>query len=502
MKSNLLQKFSLGIMALPVLPLAAQQVKPNVILIMTDQQSYNTISAHADMCKDSYFSTPNIDRLVKNGISFTQVYCTNPVSVPSRFSLFTGMYGGQYGIRDNQCAAAQEAEVRPMLATNGMGAVFARGGYDTYYGGKVHLPFSGKQGKGHFAAPVGYGFENYYSKDERDALGVEAARILDGKGKEMKNGRLEKPFLMVASFLNPHDICLEGSTGLSPVVEDKGGRKQVITECVREMRARAAAIDSVEFYKKHAPGLPFNFDKTSGFPDMKKAPYKEFPEYYWRKYRWTYGQLVSLVDSHIGHIVDALDRNPELKKNTIVVFTSDHGEMQGAHQLVTKGVPYDECQRVPLIVCGPGVKAGGRNHSLVCNGTDLLPTICELAGIEAPRTDGFSLASHIKGTDKTPVRETLYLEGQGFLSVIGGGLKYSWFDGKGGGEMLIDLKADKGELKNILSGNESRAAGLRKHIPTDKLKSNVKKAKKEGGKNQGKKGKGAKRKQGKNKQAQ
>ena len=265
------------------------------------------------------------------------------------------------------------------------------------------------------------------------------------------------------------------------------------------MRARAAAIDSVEFYKKHAPGLPSNFDKTAGFPDMKRAPYKEFPEYYWRKYRWTYGQLVSLVDSHIGHIVDALDRHPELKKNTIVVFTSDHGEMQGAHQLVTKGMPYDECQRVPFIVCGPGIQAGSRDHSLVCNGTDLLPTLCELTGIDAPRTDGFSLASHIRGTDKTPVREALYVEGQGFLSVIGSGLKYSWFDGKGGGEMLIDLKADKGELKNILSGNETRAVGLRKYIPINKLKPGAKKMKRERGKYQDKKGKGAKRKSDTNK---
>ena len=63
-------------------------------------------------------------------------YCANPVSVPSVFSLFTGMYGGQYNIRDNRCTAAEEVKVRPMLAVNGMGGVFARNGYDTYYGGR------------------------------------------------------------------------------------------------------------------------------------------------------------------------------------------------------------------------------------------------------------------------------------------------------------------------------------------------------------------------------
>lgn len=156
---NILQKLSLGVMAFPVMQIAAQQARPNIILIVTDQQSYNTIGAHSDMYRGSYFSTPNIDRLVKSGISFTRTYCANPVSVPSRFSLFTGMYGGQYNIRDNRCTAAEEVKVRPMLAVNGMGGVFARNGYDTYYGGKVHLPFSGKTGKGHFSAPVGYGLK-------------------------------------------------------------------------------------------------------------------------------------------------------------------------------------------------------------------------------------------------------------------------------------------------------------------------------------------------------
>lgn len=213
----------------------------------------------------------------------------------------------------------------------------------------------------------------------------------------------------------------------------------------------------------------------------KKSPSKDFPEYYWRKYRWTYGQLVSLVDSHIGHIVDALDRNPELKKNTVIIFTSDHGEMQGAHQMVTKGVPYEECQRVPFVFCGPGIKAGTRDNSLVCNGVDLLPTICELADIEAPHTDGISLAQRVKGQGKGVLRSKLYVEGQGFLTVIDDKVKYTLFDGMGGGEMLINLHADNGELQNIFSGNEASAAKLRAFIPMDKLEVVSIKGNKKGG---------------------
>lgn len=474
---NLIQKLSLGALALPALSAAAQQTRPNIILIMTDQQSYNAISAHADLYGGSYFKTPNIDRLAKEGISFTRTYCANPVSVPSRFALFTGRFGGAYGVRDNQTRAAEETETRSMLATNGMGGVFERGGYDTYYGGKVHLPFSGTAGKNKMAAPIGYGFNDYFIKDEREALGVASAELIERKAKE----GADKPFLMVASFLNPHDICLESSTNVSATIKTDGSpRMKPIVECVQMMRTRAAAIDSVEFYRKHAPQLPANLDATVGYPAMKKAPNKDFPDWYWRKYRWTYGQLVSLVDNHIGRILDALDRNPELKKNTIVVFTSDHGEMQGAHRTVTKNLPYEECQRVPLIFAGRGIKAGARDNSLVCNGVDLLPTLCELAGITAPKTDGLSLASRMNGKDKKTLRETLYVEGHDFLNVIDGANKYTLFDKIGDGkEMLIDLHTDGGEMKNVLVGNEATAARLKQNIATHPMKAEVAKEKKQ-----------------------
>ncbi len=465
---NVLSKIALGAMALPAMHSMAQTGKPNIILIMTDQQSYNAISAYADITDGSYFSTPNIDRLAKNGISFTRTYCTNPVSVPSRFALFTGMYGGQYGVRENQSADADETEVRSMLATNGMGTVFENGGYDTYYGGKVHLPFSATEGRSKFARPVGYGFKNCFTEDEREGLGNESADIIDAKGRE----KSAKPFLLVASFLNPHDICLESSTNLSTEVKGKNkGKKGLIADCVRSMRAKAAAIDSVEFYKNHAPQLPYNFNPTALYPTMKKSPNKDFPNWYWRKYRWTYGQLVSLVDSHIGSILDALDRNPELKKNTIVVFTSDHGEMQGAHQTVTKNLPYEECQRVPFIFCGRGIKGEQRDNSLVCNGIDLLPTLCELAGINIPQKhDGESLAKRVLGKGKAVDRKTLYVEGDGFLNIISDDNKYTLFDGKNSGEMLIDMHSDKGELKNVIAGNEPKAAEMRNLLPLSNLK--------------------------------
>lgn len=433
--------------------------KPNIILIMTDQQSYDAISAHRDMYSNSYFSTPNIDRLVNNGISFTRTYCSNPVSVPSRFALFTGMYGGQYNIRENKTIDASEDEVRTLLSTNAMGEVFKKGGYDTYYGGKVHLPFSGATGESKFAKPIGYGFEYCYTEDERQGLGDAAAQIIEKKKSS------DKPFILVASFLNPHDICLESSTNISTEVKGKGnGKKGLITETVKMMRARAAAIDSVEFYSKHVPSLPTNFEITKDFPKFKKSTFKNFPNWYWQKYRWTYGQLVSLVDSHIGTILDALDKNPELKKNTIIIFTSDHGEMQGAHHTVTKNLPFEECQRVPLIMCGAGIPKGKKDDTLICNGVDLLPTLCDFAGISHPqKEDGVSISLNAQGKKNNISRNYIIVEGDGFKSVIKDNYKYTIFD-KTGAEVLINLKNDAGEMINIIKDNAKLAADLNKLI--------------------------------------
>ena len=423
---------------------SAETNHPNIILIMTDQQSYNTISAYRNVYDGVYSQTPNIDRLVRDGVSFTRSYCANPVSVPSRFTLFTGQYGGQYGVRENRCKDASEETIRPMLETNGMGHVFGKGGYETVYGGKVHLPFCGKSGDGKFSAPVAYGFQTYLTKDEREDLGhITADFIAHRKA-------TDKPLLLVSSFLNPHDICLEGSTNLSK--EIKGDKADKI-ETVRLLREKAAGIDSLTFYNKMVPQLPANFAVTSDFPETKcsRTRFLDFPDWYWKKYRWTYAELVAMVDAHIGQILDALDANPELKKNTIVVFTSDHGEMQAAHQSVTKSMPFDECQRVPFIFSGMDIPKHKTDNTLVCNGVDLLPTLCDLARIEQPKkVDGVSLAQRVKGHPIELKRSGIIVESETFVTFVNDQYKYTYFDRDRNGELLINLSKDPLELNNVI----------------------------------------------------
>ncbi len=440
--------------------------KPNIVYVMTDQQSYNMISGLSkyNTLNPNYSSTPNIDRLVRSGISFTNAYCANPLSVPSRFALFTGEYGGKYGVRGN-LPKVDNAQLDELFKKSAMGNIFIRNGYQTYYGGKVHLPFPKRNSK--FDHPINYGFQEYISKDDADSLAITAADLI-------RNRTSKTPFLLVASFNNPHNICAEAGANEKRSVNIKEGRPEISND-VMDMRRKADAFNQIDFFNNVAPALPVNFDRTIGFPtDFMKWTFHDWSEDYWRRYRWIYSQMTTEIDTSIGRILDAIDQS-KFKDNTIIIFTADHGEMQGAHHASLKELPFDECQRIPFIIAGKGIVQNQVDNSLVCNGTDLIPTMCELAGIPIPSNlKGISLAK--RATSNAPVipRKYMYLEGTKFSQIIENQkYKYTHFDAGSSPEMLIDLSVDPGEKKDVSTGNKAykaKTAELRNELSIEQPK--------------------------------
>lgn len=435
--------------ALSIVQLNVQaQTKPNVLFIITDQQSLNTISAYKGITPESYCETPNMDKLVKRGVSFMNCYCPNPGSMPSRFAMFTGVYGGAYGVRSNGGTHLVKEKVAPIIKSNGLGWQLKEAGYETIYGGKTHLAYAILNGRGvsMHGHPDAYGFDTYLGEDERGKTAAKASDL-------MKNRKpSEKPFFMVTSFINPHDICMEGTVHKSNDKYPKAtsDKLEERTGMIKEVRAELAKIDREEFFSKIAPELPYNFEPTEGYPEVTKRVSEKFTDEYWRQYRWVYKRLVTKVDDHIGTLLRGLDANPAIKKNTIIVFVSDHGEMQGAHRAITKGYPYDECQQVPLIIVSPNAKKDIKVNQLV-SGIDIYPTLCELTGAKAPANlEGKSLAKIVKGESKKEVRDFLYGENQTFVNVVKGDFKYTYFD-LDDKELLVDLKNDPGEMKNLLA---------------------------------------------------
>jgi arylsulfatase A-like enzyme len=208
------------------------------------------------------------------------------------------------------------------------------------------------------------------------------------------------------------------------------------------------------------------------------------------------------VDAQIGRALTAL-KNAGLEENTVIIFTSDHGEMNGAHGLILKNVMFEESQRVPLIVAGKGIPSNYIDSStLVCNGLDLLPTMCDLAGIAIPKKlPGVSLKPYLTGAGKKPDRKYIITEDFNSYQITDGRYKYTIYELPGNPEILTDLKINPGEtisysndpayaeikasLKKELMANLSQR-GLTP-LPEDRTIQNIRKAEK--AKMAGKKGK-------------
>jgi len=153
----------------------------------------------------------------------------------------------------------------------------------------------------------------------------------------------------------------------------------------------------------------------------------------------------------VGKVLDAL-RQAGLEDDTVVVFTSDHGDMDASHRMEHKSMAYEESGRIPLMVQYPPVTKGGhvdRDH-LVSNGLDLFPTLCDLANVPSPGVlPGLSLRPLLGGNPAATWRNYLMIETEVSRAITDGRYKYTLFDVAGPEEMLCDLANDPGEMKNL-----------------------------------------------------
>jgi arylsulfatase A-like enzyme len=171
-----------------------------------------------------------------------------------------------------------------------------------------------------------------------------------------------------------------------------------------------------------------------------------------------------MVDKEIGIVLDAL-REAGLEDNTLIVFTSDHGDMDSAHRMEHKSVLYEESVRVPFIMSYKGMIPAGivDNTHLISNGLDLLPTLCDYAGIEVPKVlNGRSLRTLAEEKNKQQWRDFVVSESQNGRMLRTHRFKYCVYDSGRHREQLIDLKHDPGEMKN-LAGVDDYKDVLDKH---------------------------------------
>ncbi len=394
--------------------------RPNILFICTDQQFAGAMSCVGN----GDLNTPGMDSLAEQGVRFEKAYCTQPLCCPSRASFMTGLMPHQVGVISNG------HDLSPKARDRAMGNLLRAGGYRCAYAGKWHIPG---------ATPEELGFTELCGRGDGE---VPRGCI------EFLNQDHEAPFLLVASFINPHDICQWARSQPLP----QGPVSDAPTE--------------------KCPNLPVNFAVPPFDAEMLRFEQASNPRIYpvlgysdehWRHYRQAYYRLVEKVDAEIGVLLDGL-RVSGLEEETVIVFTSDHGDGHGAHRWNQKTALYEECVRIPFIISFKGVtRAGATDEThLISMGLDLIPTLCDYAGIEAPAgLPGRSVRPLAEGAQPPDWRDELVIEtcldlgsGPHGAQSMGRALrteryKYSVYAMGRHREQLVDLEADPGEMVNL-----------------------------------------------------
>jgi arylsulfatase A-like enzyme len=436
---------------------------PNILVIYTDQQRYDAVGANGNL----EIQTPHLDALAARGVCFEHCFVQHPLCMPSRASMLTGQYPATLGITHMGVPVPPESVTLPRL--------LSAAGYATANIGKLHfLPHANRD---HSAQHPAYGFDVLQISDEPgvypDAYRAWARRKLLDSGRDLAQLDGLSLGLPPATHVWYETMGIEdriphpGPGGrddfdgihVFPADDDLTHSAFVAEQTVDYLRQSAQSARPffciAGFFAPHPPLAAtartlarYTRDALSvpHYPPALEARRHEssrFSDAHLREIKHGYYALVSEVDDCVGRILATLD-DTGLAHDTIVVFTSDHGEWLGDHLRYGKGYPADDCvTRVPLIVRAPGRVVPGARAAGIVESLDIAPTLLDLAGLRAPpQLQGVSFADQLMHPG-TVGRDSALTEATGWRSLRMDGLRYLVHaDGR---ESLWDLCADPGE---------------------------------------------------------
>lgn len=407
--------------------------KPNILFVCSDQQHWqkNSVNGH------SLVRTPHMERLARMGINFRSCYSNSPVCVPSRASLFSGLYPHEVGAYDNAAPLRREFETFGTLARSQ--------NYDTFATGKLD-----------FYENTDYGFKEVdtnHSHDRSPDIGAYCRKPLVRRPADMisvretlrteesrdrsttrraieflrSSVRKEKPWLSWCGWMDPHD----------------------------PYKSTLKYLDHYPLENIDLPDLPEGWQKDE-HPVIKAKRYhlcleKDVPEQRIRTDRAAYYGMIMELDEQLGELIDTLETTGQLE-NTIIIYSSDHGDMIGEHGLYFKNAPYDHCARVPLIIAGGPFSKGGTIDTPVSL-VDVYATIADLVGAEPIKgCRGRSLVPNVSGNIDTPPYVFMELNTEsletGVFTIIKGNWKYNYYVGFE--DQLFNLEEDPNEWNNLV----------------------------------------------------
>jgi len=402
--------------------LANNHKRPNVLFIMSDQQHYQAMGT-----VDDFFQTPNIDALEKESVVFEHAFVTTPQCSPSRASMMTGLYPHKTGMMNNVGSAGGTELALPTIGKRMQDA-----GYVTGFMGKWHL---GANKIGNAGWDVRSGSESR-SVDGAEG-GTDEADLKLALSFMDDHAGGDKPLFMFLMLNDPHDIYhFQNRPNRDPAKV----KEAVLGESWYQEDLAAKPSPQLAFMEKNQGKIIHGKEKTE-----------------WQYYRDYYRQKVALFDEMLGRVITKL-KAKGLWDNTIIVFSSDHGDMDTYHKLIFKGpFMYEHMIRVPALIRVPPQLGGVTpyvedKHDWL--NVDLVPTVLDLVGLDIPQVDGISYKPLLTNGEQGKSREfvvTQYYGKQKWVSPIRSirnhQFKYNLYLEYG--EELYDLKNDPMEIVNL-----------------------------------------------------
>ncbi|HTX35700.1 MAG TPA: sulfatase-like hydrolase/transferase [Bryobacteraceae bacterium] len=444
LRRSFLKSAAAGASALPSARAAeAPNRRPNFLFLIADDLTYRGIHALGD----PQIHTPNLDRLVSRGCSFTHCFhqgsWSGAVCVPSRTMLNTGLTAFH---------AQRRAEETPLW-----GETLGRAGYDTFLIGKWHLTEANLARSFKAKGPVSPGmFESgpsayhrpspgntwtpwdqslkgqwlhtaQWQKAPKDEIKHSAQIWAEGAADYLLKRTGPNPFFLYVGFNSPHD-------------------------------PRQAPREYVDRYPPERIQIPPNYLPEHPFDqgdreirDEILAPFPRTPEAV-RLHRAEYYAHITYMDAQIGRILDALKRSGQAA-NTYVIFTADHGLAVGQHGLMGKQNLYDHSIRMPLVICGPEVASGRRVSHMVYQHS-LFATACQLAGVEIPKSVEFPSLVDLLGAEGRPKHDAMFCYYRHFQRSVRTTDHKLIVYPQAGVTQLFDLKRDPWETNNLSARKE------------------------------------------------
>jgi choline-sulfatase len=429
---------------------ATAEDPPNVLFLICDDLNCDLGSYGHPLVK-----SPNIDQLARRGVRFENAYCQFPLCGPSRASFMTGLYPDQNLVRRNTIYIREHV---PSVQT--MSQMFRANDYVATRVGKIY----------HYNVPKHIGTSGHDDPYSWDFT-------VNPRGRDKADEHLifslqPGQFGGTLSWLAAEGTDEEQTDGIAAteavaLLEQYAKSNQRFFLAVGLYRPHTPFVAPKKYFQMYPPeeitvpqvpeGYLDTLPKPARLSITRKKNQLNLSDKLSREAIQAYYASITFADAQVGRILDALEQTG-LDKNTIVIFTSDHGYHMGEHGHWQKTTLFENAARVPLVIAGPGVKAAGATTRTPAEMLDFYPTLAQMCGLKPPAyLAGVSLAPALADPKATPRQSALTQYGNGY-SIRTARYRYTEWGEKGAeGAELYDHQVDSVEMVN-LAGSEKHAA--------------------------------------------